>query len=155
MFKWKIYVYKNVNGKEEKIEREFDNPKDFQAFAQQNDVLQYEDMQMPRLWLWDRVNLNNYFEDLIDRRLGIPVFEGAEEPALANSVVDLDKYEEELQKIEYQKQHKDEHTKALKSTLQKLKDYKKQFKSEGRDDMVKQIDDDIKKVEAEIASLGK
>jgi len=70
MFKGKVYMYSNVNGREEKLEREFDNPQDFQSFAQQ----------MPAFSLWKtspllsldgRSNFHEYVEHLLDRRLGL------------------------------------------------------------------------------------
>lgn len=70
-----------------------------------------------------------------------------------SSLVDLNKYEKTLEEIEYQKAHKDEHIKWLKITLQKLKDYKKRFKEEEREDMLTTIEEDIKKVEEELKAL--
>ncbi|MBO7094777.1 hypothetical protein IKI14_04230 [bacterium] len=32
MFKGKVYVYRNNNGKEEEFEKEFDNPQEFNNF---------------------------------------------------------------------------------------------------------------------------
>ncbi len=39
MFKWKVYLYKNMNGKEEKVEKEFDNQDDFDKYIEQNPEL--------------------------------------------------------------------------------------------------------------------
>ncbi|HPC34239.1 MAG TPA: hypothetical protein PLP73_01130 [Candidatus Absconditabacterales bacterium] len=161
MFKGKVYVYKNINGKEEKIEREFDNPQDFQSFAKNNEVSGLESFsntpRSPILGLGDWANLQNYLDNLIDRRLGL-TYDGYDEEQDnydEGGLIDLNKYELELEKIEYQKQHKDETLKHLKSTLQKLKDYKKKFKTEGRDDMIESIDLDIQKVETEISKFDK
>ena len=39
MFKWKVYMYKDVNWKKEELSREFDNEKDFQKFIDKNPSL--------------------------------------------------------------------------------------------------------------------
>ena len=43
----------------------------------------------------------------------------------------------------------------LKDTLAKLKDYKKRFKAEGRDDMVEEIDKDIAATQKELDEIEK
>ena len=138
-------MYSNINGREEKLEREFDNPQEFQSFAGQMPAFQL----LNRFPSFGRDGLNsihNYFENLLDRRLWLG-YQDAEQP---QALVDLNKYEDAIQQIEYQKAHKDEHTKQLKATLQKLKDYKKKFKEENREDMLGQLDEDIKKIEEEL-----
>lgn len=161
MFKGKVYVYKNINWKEEKIEREFDNPQEFQSFAKTNNIWWLErftnTLTSPMLWLWEWANLQNYFDNLIDRRLWLNYnWDGEDQDNYVEwSLVDLNKYEQELEKIEYQRQHKDENLKSLKNSLHKLKEYKKRFKDEWREDMIENIDSDIKKVEEEIAKLDK
>jgi hypothetical protein len=55
--------------------------------------------------------------------------EPEEQRSLPNGI-NLDEYEDELQKIEYKKTHKAEEIQQLKDTLAKLKDYKKRFKAE-------------------------
>lgn len=153
MFKGRVYVYKNINWKEEKIEREFDNPHDFHSFAKTNNVLWLDKFTSPMLWLGDRANLQNYFDNLVDRKLWLTYdgdYDYGEQP-----IVDLNKYEQELEKIEYQKQHKDDNLKLLKNNLNTLKDYKKKFKDEAREDIVEQIDADIKKIEEEIKKIDK
>jgi len=155
MFKGRVYVYKNINWKEEKIEREFDNPQDFQSFAKTNNVLWLDRFTSPLLWLGDWANLQNYFDSLVDRKLWLTYDGDYNNDYGEQSIVDLDKYEQELEKIEYQKQHKDDNLKSLKSSLQKLKDYKKKFKEEAREDIIQQIDIDIKKIEEEILKIDK
>ncbi len=157
MFKGKVCVYKNINWKEEKIEREFDNPNDFQSFANTNAVWWLDSLASPMLWLGDWANLQTYFDSLIDRRFWLSYdWEDDYQESFEHWwFVDLRKYEDELEKIEYQKQHKDDHLKLLKDDLHKLKEYKKKFKDEGRDDVVENIDFDIKNIEQEIKSLDK
>ena len=67
----------------------------------------------------------------------------------------MNKYENEMKKIEYQKAHKSEEIQKIKKTLEQLEDYKKKFKSEGRDDMVKDLDNDIKKLQKKLDELEK
>ena len=155
MFKGKVYIYKNLNGREEKIEREFDDAHEFQSFAKKHDVGFYP-FHSPILWLGEWANLQNYFDSLVDRKLGLS-YDDSENWVIEqdDSIVNLDKYDQELKKIEYQKQHKEETLNSLKDTLHKLKEYKKKFKDAGQDHMIEDIDADIKKVEEEIENLGK
>lgn len=141
-------MYKNINGKEEKVEREFDNPQDFQKFSQSQDI-SFPSLNGPFMGLGDRMNFNTYVDTLLDKRLWLT------QTGESSDVVDIDKYQQELQKIQAQKENKDELIKQHKNTLSQLKDYKKQFKNEWRDDMVEQIDNDINKVEAELKTLQK
>ena len=138
-------MYSNVNGREEKLEREFDNPQDFQSFAGQVPAFQIFN-RLPSFGRDGITSLHNYFENLLDRRLGL----GYQEQEPTDSLVDLHKYEDALQHIDYQKAHKEEHVKQLKTTLQKLKDYKKKFKEEQRDDIISQLDADIQRIEDEL-----
>ena len=140
MFKGKVYVYRNNNGKEEEFEKEFDNPQEFNNFRK---TYHQPEFGGPIMWLGDRAHLQNYFNNLIDRRFWLESMEEPEEPKHLPNWINLDRYEDELQKIEYKKAHKAEKVQELKDTLAKLKDYKKKFKAEGRDDIIEEIDKDI------------
>ena len=140
MFKGKVYVYRNNNGKEEEFEKEFDNPQEFNNFRK---TYRQPEFWGPFMWLGDRAHLQNYFNNLIDRRFWLESMDESEEHKSLPNWVNLDEYEDELQKIEYSKAHKAEKLQELKDTLAKLKDYKKRFKAEWRDDMVEKIDKDI------------
>lgn len=148
MFKGKVYMYSNINGKEEKLEREFDNPQEFRSFASQVPAFQMF-TRLPRFGLDGRNNLHNYLEDFLERRLGLDY----QSPEPQQAIVNLAPYEDALAQIAYQKSHKDEYAKQLKTSLQKLKEYKKTFKEEHRDDLIVQIDEDIKKTEEELKKL--
>jgi hypothetical protein len=65
MFKGKVYVYRNDNGKEEEFEKEFDNPQEFNNFRKSYHQPEFEG---PFMGLGDRAHLQNYFNNLIDRR---------------------------------------------------------------------------------------
>ena len=141
MFKGKVYVYRNNNWKEEEFEKEFDNPQEFNNFRRS---YRQPELEGPFMGLGDRAHLQNYFNNLIDRRFWLEsIPEPENQGKCLPNWVNLDEYENELQKIEYNKAHKAEEVQKLKDTLSKLKDYKKRFKAEWRDDMVEKIDNDI------------
>ena len=153
MFKWKVYVYRNNNGKEEEFEKEFDNPQEFNNFRKSYRQPEFEG---PFMGLGDRAHLQNYFNNLIDRRFWLEsIPEPQQEQKSLPDGINLDEYENELQKIEYNKAHKAEEIQELKDTLTKLKDYKKRFKAEWRDDMIEKIDKDISTVQEKLDSLEK
>ena len=153
MFKGKVYVYRNNNGKEEEFEKEFDNPQEFNNFRKSYRQPEFEG---PFMGLGDRAHLQNYFNNLIDRRFWLEsIPEPQQEQKSLPDWINLDEYEQELQKIEYDKAHKAEEIQELKDTLTKLKDYKKRFKAEWRDDMIEKIDKDISTVQEKLDSLEK
>jgi len=152
MFKGKVYVYRNNNGKEEEFEKEFDNPQEFNNFRKSYRQPEFEG---PFMGLGDRAHLQNYFNNLIDSRFWLGTKSEPEEKMSLPDWINLDEYENELQKIEYNKAHKAEEIQELKDTLTKLKDYKKRFKAEWRDDMIEKIDKDISTVQEKLDSLEK
>lgn len=153
MFKGKIYVYNNDNGKIEEFEKEFDNIQDFLNFKRTYSQPRIEG---PFMWIWDWAHLQNYFNNLIDRRFWLETTSEPEEQqkSLPNWV-NFDEYEAELQKMEYEEAHKTEKIQGLKASIAKLEDFKKKFKAKGRDDMVKKIDKDISTTKKELDALEK
>ena len=153
MFKWKVYVYRNNNGKEEEFEKEFDNPQEFYNFRK---TYHQPEFGGPFMWLGDWANLQNYFNNLIDRRFWLESMpEPEEELKSLPNWINFDEYEAELQKMEYEEAHKTEKIQWLKANIAKLEDYKKKFKARGRDDMVKKIDKDITTIKKELDDLEK
>ena len=153
MFKGKVYVYRNNNWKEEEFEKEFDNPQEFNNFRRSYRQPEFEG---PFMWLGDRAHLQNYFNNLIDRRFWLEAMEEPqEEKRSLPKWINLDEYENELQKIEYNKAHKAEEIQELKDALAKLRDYKKRFKAEWRDDMVEKLDKDIDATQKALDDLEK
>jgi len=153
MFKWKVYVYRNNNWKEEEFEKEFDNPQEFYNFRK---TYQQPEFEGPFMWLGDWANLQNYFNNLIDRRFWLESMpEPEEQQKSLPNWVNFDEYEAELQKMEYEEAHKAEKIQELKNSLAKLEDYKKKFKAKGRDDMVKKIDKDIANTKKELDAIEK
>ena len=152
MFKWKVYVYRNNNWKEEEFEKEFDNPQEFNNFRKSYRQPEFEG---PFMGLGDRAHLQNYFNNLIDSRFWLGTKSEPEEKMSLPNWINLDEYENELQKIEYNKAHKAEEIQELKDSLAKLKDYKKSFKAEWRDDMIEKLDKDIATVQEKLDALEK
>ena len=153
MFKGKVYVYKNNNGKVEEFEKEFDNLQDFLNFKRSYNQPEFEE---PMLWLTGWTNLQNYFDNLINRRLWLwTMIEPEEEQQYLPNWVNLNEYEKELQNMEYEEAHKNERLQWLKNTLAKLNEYLKKFKDKWRDDMLKKIKKDIESTQKEIDSLEK
>ena len=122
MFKGKVYVYRNNNGKEEEFEKEFDNPQEFNNFRK---TYHQPEFGGPFMWLWDRAHLQNYFNNLIDRRFWLESMEEPEERKSLPNWVNFDEYEAELQKMEYEEAHKTEKIQGLKASIAKLEDFKK------------------------------
>ena len=153
MFKGKVYIYKNNNWKKVELEREFNTPEEFEEFRRNYCE---PTLESPLMWLTDWVNWQNYFNNLIDNRfwIGYNNKEVPEKKPLPGWV-NFDKYEKELQKIEYKKAHKAEEVQRLKDDLTKLKDYKKKFEDEWRSDIVEQIDADIKATQKALDALKK
>jgi hypothetical protein len=153
MFKWKVYVYRNNNGKEEEFEKEFDNPQEFNNFRK---TYRQPEFEGPFMWLGDWANLQNYFNNLIDRRFWLESMpEPEEEQKSLPNWINFDEYEAELQKMEYEETHKAEKIQWLKANITKLEDYKKKFKAKWRDDMVKKIDKDIANTKKELDAIEK
>ena len=152
MFKGKVYVYRNDNWKEEEFERDFDNPQEFNNFRK---TYRQPEFGGPFMWLWDWAHLQNYFNNLIDRRFWLESMDESEEHKSLPNWTNFDEYEAELQKMEYEEAHKSEKVQELKNSLAKLEDYKKKFKAKGRDDMVKKIDKDIAATKKELDALEK
>ena len=153
MFKGKVYVYRNNNWKTEEFEKEFDNLQDFLNFKRSYNQPEFEE---PMLWLTGWTNLQNYFNNLIDRRFWLEsVAEPEEKQQYLPNWVNLDEYEKEIQNMEYEETHKNERLQWLKKTLAKLNEYLKKFKNKWRDDMIKKIKKDIESTQKEIEALEK
>lgn len=152
MFKWKVYVYRNNNGKEEEFEKEFDNPQEFNNFRKSYRQPEFEG---PFMGLGDRAHLQNYFNNLIDSRFWLGTKSEPEEQKSLPNWINFDEYEAELQKMEYEESHKAEKIQGLKASIAKLEDFKKKFKAKGRDDMIKKIDKDISATKKELDTLEK
>lgn len=65
MFKWSVRIYKNINWKEECVNKEFNNEKDFDKFISKNPDLKtlgdWENMSIPESFY----NINDLFEEAL------------------------------------------------------------------------------------------
>ncbi len=158
MFKGKIYKYSNINGKEEKFEREFNDINEYNSFMSENPNLLWFWEIDKSLWFSSFFDFNNYLDNFFDTKLALS---SPNEQKKLNWTpdnvewVNLSKYEEELQKIESEKKKKQEEKWVLEKSLEKLKEYLEKFKKEWKDDFVKNIKEDIKKVEEKLKNLVK
>lgn len=159
MFKWKVYSYSNINGKEKRFEKEFDDISEYNNFLA--NTPEFSSFRSPSWGIsFDSLfDFNTYLDNFFHSRFS-PVDESttkrlsqAEEEQIFG--IDLSKYENEIQRIEEEKQKKDEKKNMLEKSLEKLKTYLDRFKKEKRDDIVKQIEEDIKKVEKDLEELKK
>lgn len=150
MFKGKISIYKNLNGKENKIEQEFDNESDYNRFIEENKIQLWEFNQSFFSNIYD---LEKYIDDAFFKRIW-KFFTHTKTPGLDYQRIDwlpsLDKYASEYEKILSEKKAKENQKNALKQTIEWLKDYKKKFENEWRNDLIQQIQQDIKKYEEEL-----
>ncbi len=148
MFKWKIYYYSNINGKEQKIEKEFNNPNEYYNFINSHEEL--------NPWnLLNSFNLDNYLENFFNSKFALTSPEYYEENTtnLLPEWVDISKYEEEAKKIDEQKQKQEEKKSLLEKSLEKLKWFLEKFKKENKKDLVEKVKKDIEKVENELKNL--
>ncbi len=152
MFKGKVTIIKKVNGKEEKIEKEFNSPEEYQAFLRANSDFAVAN---PRLTLseWDALGsfIDQIFEDKLNSLfLQEPDYESEAQKDLP---VDINKYEKEAQKLEEEKAKKQAKKDEIKRAIDKLKGFVKTFEKEGKKDLAKSAKEDIKKLEEELKSL--
>ncbi len=152
MFKGKITIVKNINGKEEKLEKEFNSEKEYREFLRENNM----NLPEPRLTLSEWSSLGDYIDNIFEERLNnffLPDFDETEYEKSADLPVDISKYEKEAQKIEKEKEEKTKKKDEIKRAIKKLKDYVKTFEKEDKKDLAQSAKEDIKKLEQELESL--
>ena len=147
MFKGKVYYYSNINWKEKKLEKDFNN------FEEYNNFLNSHPEFSPNNLL--SFDLDNYLENFFNSRFALetPYSNNNEEKKLLPEWINLDEYEREAKKIDEEKRKKKEEKWVLEKTLEKLKGYLEKFKKENRNDLVEKIKEDIKKVEEKLKNL--
>ncbi len=158
-FKGKVIYYSNVNGQEKRIEKEFTDPNKYQEFIQNQDI------SLPRIWGFSNLDelFEQFFTSKLENFLSRPVLQMDTTKNLEETSWEyqeeydnrLSKYEEELQKIEQQKQEKKARKSYLSGLIDKLKEYKKKFEKAGIKEKIKEIEDDIKKAGKELKELDK
>jgi hypothetical protein len=157
MFKGSVYVYENVDGKVKKVEKTFDNPQDYHNFLQENHMSHPSMHRSPMFggigdFLNVHRNLRDYINEIVSPRLSRFDDEDQTKALPSNSqsgMFDFDQYEQALN----QSQHNKEKSDQLRRDIDKLREYESQFKSQKNDKLLKQVQDDIKKAESELAKL--
>jgi hypothetical protein len=148
MFKGKISFYKNVDGKEDRIEEEFDDPRNYREFIAKHPELRFDYFEVPAFG-----NLWSVLDDIIDRRFRLRM-DDAENPASQTLAlpegVRLDEYEKELQKIEAEKAEREASKKSLQEAGNRLKHYISKFKEAGNSEKAEQARKDLEKVEEKL-----
>lgn len=158
-FRGKVVYYTNVNGKEQRIEKEFDNPAEYQNFINNNNL------QLPTTWanIWTS-GLNNFFDDFFTHKLENFLGRSALNYHNINNTETttiwydeynnhLAEYEKDLKKLEEEKTRKEERKSYLTWLIEKLKEYKKRFEEAWLKEKIKNIEEDIKKATKELKEL--
>jgi len=150
MFKGKVLIQKldPETGQVYTIEKEFDNPEEYQKFIMENSV--FFDFVKPKLYNFN--NLLETFLDIINKHLSNNI-EKEKESDEVKWLPDISFYENELNKIREVKERKQKRLEELEKALEKLKKYKEEFIKEWRYDIVERIEKDIKKVKRKIEKI--
>jgi len=146
MFQWKIYSYQNVNGQEKSFEKSFDNYEEYKSFMGGNNF--FGNFLGSGNSFFD-LYLNNFF----DRKLALTGWEMQDKESW-DLPVNLDRYEQEIQKIEMSEKEKDSRRKKLESAKTRLWEYKNKFETSGKKELLKELEEDMKKIDAEMKSLS-
>lgn len=86
MFQGKVVIYKNIDGKEQKVEKTFDNPSDYNYFIQNNtDIKSLKTV--TDTMMHSRGEFSNYMENLFENKLGqIKEYMDESMPAIVDTV---------------------------------------------------------------------
>ena len=159
MFKWKVYSYSNIDWKEKRFEKEFNDMWEYNSFLSTDP----EFLGFNKLNSWisfdSMFDFNRYLDDFFNSRVALS--ESKNNKVLKNfepsniEWVNLSKYEDEIRKMDKDKEEKNNKKWILELALKKLKSYLERFKQEKREDLVKKIEEDIKKVKKDLEKLVK
>lgn len=147
MFKGKIYSYTNINWKEKRFEKEFNNFEEYNDFLNSNPEFNTNNF---------LTGFDNYLENFFNSKFALnPTYENNLSKKLLPESVDinLEKYEKEAKKIDEEKEKNKQEKSLLEKTKEKLKWYLEKFKEEWKEDLVKNIKEDIKKIEEKLKKL--
>ena len=159
MFKGKVTIIRNINGKEEKIEREFTSQKEYEKFLKEHSDMLPPSLPDPRLTLSEWGALGSFIDQIFEQKLSDLFLPDAleEERFMLGSrrgdVVDLSRYEQEIEHLEMEKEEKKEREQSLRKAVEKLKGYIKTFEKEGKKDLATSAKKDLKKLEEELKTL--
>jgi hypothetical protein len=149
MFKGKVSIIKNINGKEERVEKEFNSPEEYREFLASNQI----NIPEPKLTLSEWSSLGDYIDKIFTEKLGSFFLEGPEFEAESDLPIDMSKYEKEAAKIEEEKEKLKTKKEELKRAISRLKEFIKTFEKEGKKDLAKRAKEDVKKLERELADI--
>ena len=159
MFKGKVYSYSNINWKEKRFEKEFDDVGEYNNFLSSSPEFSPFSRLDRSLSFDSMFDFNRYLDDFFNSRftLSEPKSNKILKPSETSNVewLDLSKYEDEIRKIDKEKEEQIKKKWMLEWALEKLKSYLERFKNEKREDLVKKIEEDIKKVEKDLEELAK
>ncbi len=153
MFKGKVYFYKNINGKEDTFEQEFDNPRSYYDFIEANPEY---NLTLDRGFINPFKQWHNLMENMIDKKfdqllLGYDNLEKNKTQSNLPAWVNLDKYRKDLLKIREEKKIKEKEKNELNLAKKELESYLKEFEHD--DKKTKDIKEDIKKIDARLKEL--
>lgn len=150
MFKGKIFAYQNIDGKEKRFEREFSDYESYKSFLNSNSHI------FPSIWPsynFGLEALDNYLNNFLDSKLEIAWPENTSNE-IETDWLNLSKYEKEAMKIDEEKRQKEYKKTRLENTKKTLNSYLEKFKKEKREDLVKDIEEDLSKVESWLKELA-
>jgi len=165
MFNGKVSIYHKENGKIKKIEKDFDNMKEYHNFLNENDMWSEE----PKMSIWDWSQLHDYMNNMLNEKLGLSDDfyyddEDLNEDDEGESMVDLNHYESQLHQLRQEQQDDRDIIQMAKmlerhnKDLKQLEVYKSEFTAMGKkakDPFMKRLEKDIKTVQKEIKNLEK
>jgi len=93
---------------------------------------------------------DNYLNNLFDRRLALNSWSP---PLEDNLPIDINRYEEEVRKIDMDESEKRRRKEQLESAKTRLTEYKEKFNNSGKKDLLKEVEADMKKIDEELQSL--
>jgi len=142
MFQGKVYSYQNINGKEKSFEKTFDSYDEYRNFMWGNDSFS---------WFLGSAGsmFDSYLNNFFDRKMTLGP--GNEDMQLP---VNMNKYDEEIRKIDMSEQEKKRKREQLESAKTRLTEYKEKFQQSWKKDLLKDVESDMKKIEDELKSLS-
>ena len=143
MFQGKVYSYQNINGKEKSFEKTFDSYDEYRSFMWGSNMFS-------GFLSWGNSIFDSYLGNFFDSRMALG---DGQSQSHENLPVDLNKYEDEIRKIEMSEQEKKRKREQLEGAKTRLGEYKEKFQNSGKKDLLKDLEVDMKKIDEELNSL--
>ncbi len=154
-FKWKVSVYRNINGQEQSYEKEFDSQEEYESFLQNNDF-GFWSSGFSSMWnagLWGIVELmDSFFDRKLENWFG-QTSDGFLSENEDEVDLDMRKLEEKARHLEQKEKIKERKKQMLENKLEKLKKFKKRFKKHDKDEELKETKEAIDKVKNKLKEL--